>query len=154
MKCSSFQPSGEVFLFVPLAMLLLTLASDILVVLRTAEAQRPAKGPRIGILSMSSAPSEAEHQLSPLLQGLRDYGYIEGQNITFESRYAEGERERLPALAAELVQLQVDLIVAMGGTPVVRAAKEAPSTIPIVMATGGPDPVASGLVVSLARASG
>lgn len=149
MQGNSFQPSGSVFLCVPLAMLLLTLASGLLVALRTAEAQQVEKVRRIGILA-SARPSA----LAAFQQGLHELGWVEGQNITFESRSADGERERLPALAAELVQLPVDLIVAMGGTPVVRAAKEATSTIPIVMATGGPDPVRDGLVASLARPGG
>jgi len=149
MKCRSFQPGGGVFLFAPLAMLMLTLASGSLVALRTAEAQQVGKVRRIGVLA-AARPSAIE----AFQQGLHELGWVEGQNITFESRSAEGERERLPALAAELVQLQVDLIVAMGGTPVVRAAKEATSTIPIVMATGGPDPVRDGLVASLARPGG
>jgi putative ABC transport system substrate-binding protein len=117
-----------------------------------AEALRPAKVPRIGILSLTS-PSSAAEPSQGWREGLRDLGYVEGQNITFEERYAEGKRERLPALAAELVQLQVDVIVAGGGPIVVRAAQEATSTIPIVM-TSGADPVRDGLVVSLARPGG
>ena len=125
MKCRSFQPGGGVFLFAPLAMLMLTLASGSLVALRTAEAQQVGKVRRIGVLAVAR-PSAIE----AFQQGLHELGWVEGQNITFESRSAEGERERLPALAAELVQLQVDLIVAMGGPSVVQAAKEATSIIP------------------------
>ena len=152
MKCSGFQPDERVFLLLLLAIWLLTCSLGVLVAPRTAEAQRPAKVPRIGILSLTSPRSEDEPR-QPWREGLRDLGYIEGQTITFEERYAEGKRERLPALAAELVQLQVDLIVAGGGATVVRAAKEATSTIPIVM-TSGADPVRAGLVASLARPGG
>src|SRR5262249_37806890 len=86
------------------------------------------------------------------LRGLRDLGWIEGDNITIESRWASGNAEALGRLAAELVQLDVSVIVA-GGTTVIRAAKNATSTIPIVMAGGG-DPVGSGLVASLAHPGG
>ena len=154
MKCSRFQPEERVILWCLLALLLLTLASGLRMAPRTAEAQQPAHVPSIGILSLYPPPAEGERQQSPFLEGLRALGYIEGQTLTIVSRYADGQRERLPALAAELVQLQVDLIVTMGGSIVVQAAKEATSTIPIVMATGGTDPVGSGLVASLARPGG
>ena len=85
-------------------------------------------------------------------QGLRELGYVEGKNIVIESRYADGKLDRLPALAAELVRLKVDVIVT-GGRAVTRAAKEATSTIPIVM-TNDTDPVGSGFVASLARPGG
>ena len=85
-------------------------------------------------------------------QGLRELGYVEGKNIVIEYRYAEGNLDRLPALAAELVRLKVDVIVT-GGGPNTRAAKEATNTIPIVMAQDG-DPVANGFVTSLARPGG
>jgi putative ABC transport system substrate-binding protein len=154
MKFSCFQPEGRVVLWFPLALLLLTLARGLLMAPHTAEAQQPAHVPLIGILSLFSPPSEAERQQSPFLEGLRDLGYIEGQTSTIASRYADGQHARLPALATELVQLKVDLIVTMGGGLVVQAAKEATSTIPIVMATGGADPVRNGLVASLARPGG
>jgi len=86
------------------------------------------------------------------LQGLRELGYVEGQNIVIERRYSEGRYERLPGLAAELVRLKVDVIVAVGGPPP-HAAKDATSTIPIVMTNHG-DPVGTGLVASLARPGG
>ena len=85
---------------------------------------------------------------------LRELGYIEGQNIAIEYRYAEGKRDRLPELAAELVRLKVDIIVVAGGAGPIRAAKNATKTIPIVMTGGGIDPVEAGLVESLARPGG
>ena len=87
-------------------------------------------------------------------QALRELGYIEGQNIAIEYRYAEGKVDRLPELAAELVRLKVDIIVVAGGDPFIRAAKNATKTIPIVMVGQGSDPVAVGLVDSLARPGG
>src|SRR6059058_1632548 len=115
------------------------------------DAQQPGKVARIGVLSQGSSTSVA-HILEAFRQGLRDLGYVEGQNIVIEYRYAEGKAERLPDLAAELVSLKVDVIMA-GGTPAPLAAKHATRTIPIVMAAAG-DPVGSGLVASLARPGG
>jgi len=86
------------------------------------------------------------------LQGLRESGYVEGHNVAFEQRYAEGTFDRLPALAAELVSLKVDIIITTGPAPT-RAAKGATVTIPIVMTQVG-DPVGSGFVASLARPDG
>jgi putative tryptophan/tyrosine transport system substrate-binding protein len=114
-------------------------------------AQQPKKIPRIGYLSaqeLESARSEA------IRLALRELGYIEGQNIAIEYRYAEGNRDRAPELAAELVRLNVDVIVVAGGEPWIRAAKNATKTIPIVMAGRGIDPVKAGLVKSLARPGG
>src|SRR4029450_1077762 len=85
---------------------------------------------------------------------LRERGYIEGQSIAIESRYAEGKRDRLPELAAELVRLKVDIIVVAGGDGPIRAAKNATKTIPIVMGGTGPDPVEAGFIESLARPGG
>ena len=116
-----------------------------------AQAQQPKKVPRIGFLIASTA-SVQEPRLEAFRQGLRELGYIEGQNITVEYRYAEGELDRVRALAAEMVRLRVDVIVT-GGPINTRAAKEATKTIPIVM-TQDSDPVASGFVVSLARPGG
>src|SRR4029077_6199853 len=82
---------------------------------------------------------------------LRERGHIEGQNITFEYRYADGKRDRLPTIAVELVRLKVDIILVTGGDPVIRAAKNATKTIPIVMVGAGIDPVGAGLVESLSR---
>ena len=116
-----------------------------------AEAQQPKKVPRIGFLS-GSPPSSIKASTEAFRQGLRDLGYVEGKNIVIEWRSAEGKRDRLPALAADLVRLKVDLIVTAGPL-VTRAAKEATSTIPIVMAQD-PDPVGNGFVASLARPGG
>ena len=85
---------------------------------------------------------------------LRELGYIEGQNIAIEYRYAEGKLDRFPELAAELVRLKVDIIVVSGGDRLIRAAKNATKTIPIVMVGHGIDPVEAGLVESLARPGG
>jgi ABC-type uncharacterized transport system substrate-binding protein len=108
-----------------------------------ATAQQPKKVPRIGYLFVGLQPSKE------FLQALAKLGYVEGKNIAFEYRAAEGREERLPALAAELVRLNVDVIVAPGRLPAL-AAKEATKSIPVIY-TGGGDPVADGLVASLAR---
>jgi putative ABC transport system substrate-binding protein len=114
-----------------------------------AQAQQPTKVPRIGFISLSSGPAWQEEEF---LQGLRDLGYVDGRNIIIEYRWAAGKMERLPVLAEELVRLNVDLIV-VRTTPVVQAAKNATTTIPIVMLTSA-DPVGSGFVASLARPGG
>ena len=114
------------------------------------EAQ-PAKIVRVGFLGPTSAASNAS-RMEALRAGLRDLGYVEGHNVVIEVRWAEGEFDRLPALAAELVRLNVDVILT-AGTPGIRAAKNATTTIPIVMVTSG-DPVAFGFVASLARPGG
>ena len=115
------------------------------------EGQQAAKVPRIGYLALN--PGTSPHLREAFLQGLRDLGYVEGRNVVIEYRSAEGKPERFPALAAELVALQVDVIVTGGGTPTALAAKRATRTIPIVFVNSG-DPVASGLVTSLARPGG
>jgi putative ABC transport system substrate-binding protein len=119
---------------------------------RVAEAQQPKKVPRIGYLS-NSDPARESTRSEAIRLALRELGYIEGQNIATEYRYAEGRIDRAPELAAELVGLKVNIIVVAGGSPWVRAAKNATKTIPIVMA-GGSDPVEAGLVESLARPGG
>jgi ABC-type uncharacterized transport system substrate-binding protein len=116
-----------------------------------AEAQQAAKVPRIGYLAGNLAPSP--HLTEAFLQGLRDLGYVEGRNVVIEYRDAEGKFERLPALAAELVALKVDVIMT-GGTPHALAAKQATKTIPIVFAADAADAVGSGIVPSLARPGG
>jgi putative ABC transport system substrate-binding protein len=118
-----------------------------------AEAQPAGKVPRIGFLVAASASDSAfERWIEAFRQGLRDLGHVEGRNIVIEYRYADEKYERLPALAAELVRLKVDVIVSHG-TPGPLAAKQATSAIPIVTTTAG-DPVAAGLVSSLARPGG
>jgi hypothetical protein len=116
-----------------------------------AGAQPAGRIPRIGYLGTSS-PSLEPHLVEAFRQSLRDLGYSEGQNITIEYRWAEGQDDRLPDLAAELVRLKADVIVTTG-TPGTLAAKQATKTIPIVMASSG-NPVESGLVASLARPGG
>jgi putative ABC transport system substrate-binding protein len=116
-----------------------------------ADAQQPTKIPRIGYLSGTSR-SASLHRTEAFRQGLRELGYVEGKNISIAYRFAEGNPDRLLALAAELVGLKVDIIVTAGGI-VTRAVKEADSTIPIVMTNEG-DPVGSGFVASLARPGG
>jgi len=115
------------------------------------EAQQAKKVPRIGYLS-STSPSAGASRIEAFRQGLRDLGYIEGENLVIEWRYAEGKLDRLPALAAELVRLNVDIILS-ASPPVTGAVKEATVTIPIVMAHD-PDPVGNGFVASLARPGG
>src|SRR5713226_5495601 len=116
-----------------------------------AEAQQPAKIPRIGYLAGAS-PSSISDRIEAFGQGLRELGYVEGKNIVIELRSAEGKADRLPSLAAELVRLKVDIIVTAGPQST-RAAKEATSTIPIVMGFDI-DPVGNGFVASLARPGG
>jgi ABC-type uncharacterized transport system substrate-binding protein len=135
------------------AMPSILIAVTLLAVVVTAEAQQPKKVPRIGFLSASDAARQASPSEGIRL-ALRELGYIEGQNIAIEYRYGEGKQDRYPEIAAELVRLKVDIIVATGGTVLVRAAKNATKTIPIVMAGAGRDPVEAGLVESLARPGG
>jgi ABC-type uncharacterized transport system substrate-binding protein len=116
-----------------------------------AHAQQPKKIPRIGYLSFQSSSSGRDLD-DPFRQGLNALGYVEGKNIIIEYRWAEGNFDRLPELAAELVRLKVDVIVARG-TRSVRAAKQATSTIPIVVPIVA-DPVGDGLVASLAHPGG
>ena len=118
-----------------------------------AEAQQPKKVSRLGYLSASDPATEST-RFEAIRLALRELGYIEGQNIAVEYRHAEGKRDRFPELAAELVRLKVDIIVAAGGDNTVRAAKNATKTIPIVMVGTGSDPVERGVVESLARPGG
>src|SRR5947207_8977620 len=126
-------------------------AAVLLSVVVMVEAQPPPKVPRIGFLAAVS-PSAVSDRVEAFRHGLRELGYVEGKNIVIEYRYAEGKHDRLPKLAAELVRLNVDVIVA-GGNTVIPPVKEATKTIPIVM-TQASDPVASGFVVSLSRPGG
>jgi putative tryptophan/tyrosine transport system substrate-binding protein len=116
----------------------------------SGEAQQAAKPARIGYLGVAARDNNPNPQA--FLRGLRDLGYIEGRNLVIEYRDAEGKPERFPALAAELVALNVDVIVAGGGTLGALAAKQATTTLPVIFLVG--DPVADGLVTSLARPGG
>jgi len=116
---------------------------------RASEAQQPAKIARLGILGAGSA---AGVRLEAFIQGLRDLGYVEGRNLVIEYRNHEGKEERLPALAAELVALKVDVILAVSTLPALAAMKVT-RTLPIVFAAAA-EPVTSGLVTSLARPGG
>jgi putative ABC transport system substrate-binding protein len=127
------------------------IAVVLLAVAVIAAAQQTGKVPRIGFLDASTASSSAV-LVNAFRQELSKLGWIEGKNLTIEYRFAEQKLERVPELAAELVRLKVDLIVAPGATPPL-AAKSATTTIPIVMTNAG-DPVAAGLVASLARPGG
>jgi putative ABC transport system substrate-binding protein len=131
---------------------IVTLTLGLLVVPLAAEAQPPVKVPLIGILGLGPYPSEAQLQRSSFLQGLRELGWHEGQNIAITQRYTEGQRDRLPALAADLVRLKLDVIVTTS-TQGVRAATQATTTIPIV-SQGAGALVEQGLVASLARPGG
>jgi putative ABC transport system substrate-binding protein len=131
--------------------LLLTLTLGLLVATLTAAAPPAGEVYRIGILIVGTVATFG-NLVEAFRQGLRDLGYVEGQNLLIEYRWGEGKAERLPGLAAELVDLKVDLI-AVAGTQAVQAAKQATTTIPIVM-PGSSDPVGTGLVASLARPGG
>jgi putative ABC transport system substrate-binding protein len=131
---------------------IVTLTLSLLTMAFAATAQPAGKVYRIGRLSTGSPPAGRNPLLEAFRQGLRDLGYVEGRNILIESRYAEGQEDRCPALAAELVRLPVDVLVAAGTAPI-QAAQQATSTIPIVMAWGT-DPVAQGFVANLARPGG
>ena len=139
--------SRRQFLQGSVALAVLTLLSR-----REVAGQQTAKIPRIGFLAVGSRQGRA-FLIEGLRQGLREHGYVEGQNIVIEYRFSEGRNDRLPALAAELVAMKVRLILA-SGTPASFAAKEATSTIPIVMGGIAADPVETGLVASLARPGG
>ena len=125
----------------------------VLAFVHLAEAQQPKKVFRIGYLSLTDAAGEFDRS-EAIRVALRDLGYIEGQNLAFEHRYAEGRRDRYPELASELVRLKVDIIVVAGGSTPIKAVKNATKTIPIVMVGLGVDPVEAGLVESLARPGG
>src|ERR1043166_6140672 len=127
-------------------------AAMLLAVAVLAEAQQPAKVPRIGYLSRTGDSKNPGPQVEGFRQGLRDLGYIVGKNILVEYRYIEGKSDSIPSIAGELVQLKVDVLV-LGPLPAIRAAKQATKTIPIVMVTTQ-DPVAAGFVNSLARPGG
>ena len=127
-------------------LILLTVAS-----VHLAEAQQPTKIPRIGVLA-AATPATAAHLIEAFKQGLHEHGYVEGQNVVLELRFGEGKAEQFPILAAELVRLKVDVILALTN-PVIDAVRQATQTIPIVMPAAS-DPVGAGFVASLARPSG
>jgi putative ABC transport system substrate-binding protein len=112
------------------------------------QAQQPKKVYRIGYLSAAD-PARESARAEAIRLALRDLGYIEGQNLSIEYRYMREKGDRAPELAAELVRLNVDIIVVAGGTEPVRAAKSATKTIPIVTTGGGLDPVEAGLIEAL-----
>jgi putative ABC transport system substrate-binding protein len=132
-------------------MIVFILSILILASTHLADAQQPTKVPRIGFL-FNTSPSANAARIEAFRQGLRELGYVEGKNIVIEWRHAEGKPDRLAAVAAELVRLTVDIMVT-AGPAATRPAKEATSTIPIVMAQDS-DPVGSGFVASLARPGG
>ena len=149
MVCPRFVSTGEPMM--DRRTFVAAVAVGLVVARSVAEAQPTAKVSRVGFLSGAGAET-----VSPLLRtltdGLRDLGYVEGRNLVFERRYADGKMERLPDLAAELVRLPVDVIVTGTNIPI-AAAQRATATIPIVMVNAF-DPVGSGFVASLARPGG
>src|SRR6266536_37343 len=132
---------------------LLCLLMTVLLITGLAQAQQPKKVPRLGYLSNTDAATDSA-RAEGIRLALRELGYIEGQNIAIEYRYAEGRPDRESGLAAELVRLKVDIIVVASGDQWIRAAKNATKTIPIVMMGQGSDPVRAGHVESLARPGG
>jgi putative ABC transport system substrate-binding protein len=131
--------------------LVYALPALILATIHLAAAQQTTKIPQIGVL-FASTPSANSQRMEAFRQGLRERGYVEGKNILIEQRYAEGNFDRLPALAAEIVHFNVDVIVSASSAGT-RSFKEATNTIPIVM-TSDPDPVGNRFVASLARPGG
>jgi putative ABC transport system substrate-binding protein len=125
----------------------------LLAVAVTAEAQQSKKVPKLGYLSAQDPVTDSA-RAEAIRLALRERGHIEGQNIATEYRYAEGKFDRVPELAAELVRLKVDVIVVAGGAAVIRPAKNVTKTIPIVMVGTGTNPVAEGLIESLAHPGG
>jgi putative ABC transport system substrate-binding protein len=153
MKAGSRQPSakpGVKSMLRTCVVCLLTTA--LLSNVRSAQAQQPAKVPRIGFLATIGDPKAPGHQVTAFQHGLLELGHIEGKNILVEYRHIEGDTRRNPTLVRELVQLKVDALVLLG-QPAIRAAKEATKTIPIVMVTTQ-SPVAAGFIESLARPGG
>lgn len=131
----------------------LIVALALVIMPSTAGAQSSGRIPRIGILSPAPTAAGAGRPFDAFREALRELGYVDGKNIILEFRFAGGYA-RLAELATDLVRLQVDVIVTDGGDPAARAALKATKTIPIVIGTAGGDPVASGLVTSLARPGG
>jgi ABC-type uncharacterized transport system substrate-binding protein len=133
-------------------MKVLVLAALLLAMAPGAGAQTPTQTARVGVLSVGVAPPPEEVERSPFITSLRDFGWVRGQNLIFEARYADGDAERLPTMVADLVRLKVDLIVALSNQEA-QAAKRATSSIPIVIVFGVA-PIEAGLVASLARPGG
>ena len=133
-------------------MKLLALAALLLATAPSAGAQTATQTGRVGVLSIGLAPPPEEVERSPFITSLRDLGWVRGRNLVFEARYADGDADRLPAMAGDLVRLKVDLIVALSNQEV-QAAKRATSSIPIVMLFGVA-PIEAGFVASLARPGG
>ena len=113
-----------------------------------AEAQLAGNKPRVGVLEIGGGPPAV---IVSFYQGLRDLGWVEAQNVVIERRNAEGHEERLPGLAAELINLKVDVIIAAGGPASLNAARNATKTIPIVMVVSSRDPIGAGLIKSYAH---
>src|SRR5262245_14158831 len=113
---------------------------------------QPARAPKVGVLFLGTAGLDITAGGAPLRDGLRELGWVENQNVWFENRFANGNRDRLPSLAAELIRDKVDVIVA-NGSEATRAASRATTSLPIVMAGVG-DPLRMGFVASLSRPSG
>ena len=131
--------------------LVIMFALGILAAPLASDAQQPKKVYRIAFIQ-TSAPEEQVHLTKAFDEGLRELGYVEGRDIVIERRFAQGKQERLPALAAEIVRLKVDVIVT-GANPVIAAVKQATATIPVVMAVSR-DPVGAGFIRSVARPGG
>src|SRR5262249_10414293 len=132
---------------------LIVAAGTLLIAPLSIVAQQPQRVWRIGVITARARPLSLETDyMGAWIPRLREFGYLEGRDFSVDWRFADGNNERLPELAAELVRLQPDLILA-SGTPVARAMQKATSTIPIVIA-GVADPVGFGLVASLSRAGG
>ena len=129
----------------------IALAASVLLTAPLAPLAQPQKVYRVGFLGNSTATLEA-HLVGPFREGLRDFGYVEGQNLRIEYRWAEGKYERFPALIAELIALKVNVIVT-AGTPATLAVKKATASVPLVMVAVG-DPVGTGIVPSLNRPGG
>jgi len=128
------------------------LLTVLLLTVSPAQAQQAAKIPRIGYVDLGANPNDPGPKVEGFRQGLRGLGYIEGKNILTEYRFLDGNRDRIPSVVAEFVQLKPDVLV-VDAPPVIRAVKQATKTIPIVIVTSQ-DPVAAGYVVSLARPGG
>jgi len=148
---TSWNRRGGMLAVGTLVLAFVTMALGMLAAAAASGAQGPATVPRVGFL-FSFTASEGRHLWEACRQGLRELGYVEGQNIVLEPRWAEGRYERLPELVADLVRLKVDVIVA-AATPANLAAKAATGTIPVVLVAVA-DPVRSGLVASMPRPGG